>query len=1344
MKPDKGGNATGPPKLGRAIIGATLLLKGDAFTSSDQPLRNQPAPRTAQNSQIRLELPVTGFGKAGQPVASGAAGPAAGGKAAKVRPPYAYSAPVEQPPFIPPPARSLIARPPGRLAAEMPLERPGKIDLPPAAKPLFELPPPEPVPPQSAMAPPPANIAGEAAPAAPETPPVQGAAAPSTPVAPPPLPEPEFGAAAQPAAAAASTAESPAMATSPPMLPEPEFGPAAQLPLPTGGAVAAGPAASPPAAPPLSAGELAAAKLAAPPLFGPLANPSPSPQAQPGQTVTAPESELAAASQSPALAAAGIQPQASPPPAPRPAQSATPRLTKAPLPAAAEPQPDLTPLAPPPPRTLSDAQLAAVQAQVIPGPADSAPVTMRPAEADGELAPASSSSLPEPAFGNSAEPPPRATTRLAVAELPPALPKPEFGSAMPAGAAGPSSELAAAALPQPQFPSGPAAMPLPPQAVSNAGYVDTSPRMPGGPAPSFSAEDELILELRTQRGDMADTIIAYGTRSGVYLPLGAITRFLDLAISVSDNGHYASGWAIDEAQTLALNLREGTLQVGGKALPLDKSEAAAFEGELYLRAERLGDLFPLTLTVDLSAQTVTLKTRVPFPFEQRMARDEERARLEGRNSREQKRYPREATPWQALSFPLIDAELRAVTDRTLGSRAEGDIRLAGDFAFMTARLFVEGSSRDGLTGARIELGRRDPDRKLLGPLGASEFQIGDVTTSALPMGLRGTSGRGAFITNAPLERASVFDTIDLYGDLPDGYEVELYRNNVLIGSTRTPLNGQYQFLKVATDYGLNIFRLVFFGPQGQRREEVRQFSVGDGRLNKGEFVYTFGAAQKDINVLNVRGPFFSPGLDYGTWRSSALLEYGLSRDLTASLGGAWFDGRFGKRWMATAGLRTGIGGTALKLDFGYQSDGGKAVQAGLGGKLFGLGYTLTHGEYSGGFTDELRSFTGDPLRRSTELNLNATLKLGNGERPVLLPIYGQLRRVEFADGRKQTDATLRTSLPVKSLMLSNTLTYASNSGPLFSSTSQLRGNFDLATLSGSRLHVRAGVDYSIIPKLLLEGATLEADYALDERTLVRGSIGHTFTDSQTNLSLSAVRRFGKFTLAFDGNYGVPTGDYSAALRLGFSFGRNPLNGRLFVAEPGLAGGGAIAARAYRDSNGNRQFDAGEQVLPDVDFRIGSGYSKTDASGVAFIGALGDGNRTSLTADRESLPDIALAPVNEGIEIVPRAGRVHVTNYAVQELSDIEGTAFFSEGGSLGREVSGLQLQLVDATGKQVARARTEGDGTFFFEQVQPGEYTIRIDANQAASLKIHLTDAINVTIGPKSAWLKQVVKVSAD
>ena len=796
---------------------------------------------------------------------------------------------------------------------------------------------------------------------------------------------------------------------------------------------------------------------------------------------------------------------------------------------------------------------------------------------------------------------------------------------------------------------------------------------------------------------------------------------------------------------MSLNLRSGVLTAGGREVQLAKGDAAAFEGELYLRADRFADLFPLTLTVDLRAQTATVKTSVPFPFEQRIAREQQRALLgAARGSRDQRRWPREPTPWQALSFPLADAELRAVTDQTYGTRGEGDLRLAGDLAFMTARLFAGGTTRDGLTGARMELGRRDPDANLLGPLKATEFQLGDVTTLAMPMGLRGTSGRGASVTNAPLERASVFDTIDLHGELPDGYEVELYRNNVLIGSTREPVNGQYQFRKVSVDYGLNILRLVFYGPQGQRREEVRNISVGDGRLSPGQLVYSVGAAQKDTNVFGVLGPDFVEPVEFGAWRSTALVEYGLSRQLTASLGAAWFDGRYGKRWMATAGLRTGLAGTALKLDLGYQSGGGKAAEFGLGGKLFGLSYALTHAEYRGQFTDEVQSFSGDVLRRATEFNINTAVNLGGDKRPLIFPVFGQLRRVEFADGRKQTDAALRGSLPVRGLLFSNTLNYASNSAPGLDPYSQLIGSFDLATLRGSRLQMRASLDYAVLPDPGLRGGTLQADYALDDRTLVRASLGHTLEDSQTRFGLSAVRRFGQFTLAFDGSYGVPDGSYNAALRLGFSFGRNPLSGRMFFAEPGLTAGGAVALRAFRDANGNRRFDNGEVVLPELEFITSSRHGTTDANGMAFIGALGDGNRASIAVDVETLPDIALAPVSEGIEVVPRAGRVHVTDFAIQELSDIEGTAYFSESAGLGREVSGLALVLIDGQGKMVARSRTEGDGSYFFEQLHPGDYTVTIDKNQAASLKIHLAEEIKLTIGTQSAWVKQVVKVSRD
>ena len=107
--------------------------------------------------------------------------------------------------------------------------------------------------------------------------------------------------------------------------------------------------------------------------------------------------------------------------------------------------------------------------------------------------------------------------------------------------------------------------------------------------------------------------------------------------------------------------------------------------------------------------------------------------------------------------------------------------------------------------------------------------------------------------------------------------------------------------------------------------------------------------------------------------------------------------------------------------------------------------------------------------------------------------------------------------------------------------------------------------------------------------------------------------------------------------------------------------------------------------------------------------------------------------------MPRAGRIQIADFAVVTLSDVEGTAYFvdakpgakAHGRTNGREVSGLILWVVDAKGKQVAHVRTEGDGYFVFEQLPPGDYTLRIDPKQAASLHIHLERDIPLHLDAK-------------
>jgi len=911
-----------------------------------------------------------------------------------------------------------------------------------------------------------------------------------------------------------------------------------------------------------------------------------------------------------------------------------------------------------------------------------------------------------------------------------AAPSPAVSAALPLPPASPAENVALVRIEDP----GRAAAPSPAAgAAPDREVARLSPARRTFPesaaAEAFTYDDELILQLRIAGVASSDTLLAYGTRDGIYLPLGELARILDLAVRISDDGHYASGWFLSEDRTLTIDLRQGRIVTAEGEWELPPGLAQAFEGELFLRSDAFADLLPLRVEPDLRAQAVLLTTLEPFPFEERLQREADRERLAARGGGgEPERWPREETPWQPLSVPMADAELRAVSDSTKGTRAEGDLRLAGDLAWMTAQAYFSATTRDGLVASLVELGRRDADGDLLGPLQATEFQLGDVSTLAMPLGLRGAAGRGGFITNQQFQSASVFDQLDLRGVLPDGYEVELYRNDVLFGSTRSAVNGQYEFLEVPVDYGLNVFRLVFYGPQGQRYEEVRQVSVGDGRLAAGALEYSFGAVQRGINLLGVEGPDFVPLEGYGDWQAVGELTYGISSAVTGLASAAFYqeDGR--ERWLAGAGLRSGLGSYAIRADVGVDDASGHAFGFGLGGRALGGAFTLSHFEYGGGFVDEVHSLSREPVRRVTEGDFNASLRLGGEGQGAALPLSLRARYVEFEDGRSQSRAALRASARLPGAIVSNTFEFQHNSAPGLEDFTQLFGNFDLASFNRSRTQLRGSLGYQLAPELELTHVAGEVNHALDERTMLRASAAYAFANDDISFGLSASREFERFTLAFDSQYAPERDSYYVALRLGLSFGRDPLRRNLFVEGPGRASSGAIALRAFQDLDGDNRFGPGDQALPGVDFAVSNGTATTDEQGFVRLGELSNGNRVSVQVDPATLPDIMLAPVSRGIEIVPRAGRIHTTEFPIVALSEVEGMVRFSEDAGE-RGVSGLRLGLADEEGEVGDFVRTERGGYYFFERVKPGDYMLIIDPAQAERLGLCLSGEVAITVG---------------
>lgn len=878
--------------------------------------------------------------------------------------------------------------------------------------------------------------------------------------------------------------------------------------------------------------------------------------------------------------------------------------------------------------------------------------------------------------------------------------------------------------------------------TADDGASSQTMQLPGdvrGPDAPFSAADELIFEFHAGDGHVSQTITAYGNRAATYLPLGEIARLLDLALTVSDEGRYASGWVLDEQQRVSVNLRSGQLSIAGREIALRPSDAQAFEGELYMRSTLFESLMPAQFAVDLRSQAVTVKTTTPFPFEQRAAREAARERLAAPSSaRSGSSYEPEPTPYRAIDVPLGEIEMRAVSNTARGMRIEGDLRLAGDLAYMTGQIYLSANTRDGATAARFTLGRRDVDGRLLGPLGATVFEAGDVTTDALALGLRGIAGRGFALSNMPLERASVFERIDLRGELPTGWEAELYRNNTLVGSTSTPVNGRYEFLQVPVEFGLNVFRVVQFGPQGQRRESVRQLSVGDGRLAAGEVRYAVSLAQRDVNLLGLTGPNFVPGEDYGRWRGSGQVSWGVSSAMTVNLGAGWFDADAGQGWLASAGLRTGIGAVAGQFNLGINNHKGLAADARLAGRTYGVAWTVVHAEYAGRFSDELRAFSAQPLRRASEVDLVGTAHFGRGSQGLALPVAARLRRLEFADSRVQVDGSLRGSAMLAGMLVSKSITLSRSTGAGREPVTQVLGSFDLATVSSGRTRYRAMLGYALAPGARVSQVGVDIDRTFGPDTMVKASLVQAFDTRQTIVGTSAVHRFGPVALSVDGTVSFPRKEHALMLRVGVSFGRNPVSRSFFAAPPGLTAGGAIAVAAYEDSNANRMRDTGEAAIAGARIDTGSQVTGTASDGVAFLGQLGAATRTFVRLDSESLPDIAMAPSRTGFAIVPRPGRIHVSQFAIDVLGEIEGTAVY---GDDRRGVSGLALVLKDKDGRSAGRVRSGTGGAFLFEHVRPGRYELAVDPDQARRLALAAVEPVKIEIDAMHRLVRTSIQV---
>jgi len=859
--------------------------------------------------------------------------------------------------------------------------------------------------------------------------------------------------------------------------------------------------------------------------------------------------------------------------------------------------------------------------------------------------------------------------------------------------------------------------------------------------PLVSADDLMIFAVDVDGETLSDGFSAYVSRAGLFIPLGELSRLLDLAITVDPAGGRAAGWILSPSRTLAVDLARGEVRLGDKVTPLAPQAAVSINDDIYLRADIIEQILPLKLSASTNALTLTIRPREPLPFQQRSVRQQRRDSLHAPAGAPAPPLSID-TPYLAFTVPALSLDFNfGAGNHAPATTAQFGVRAAGDLLGAGAQVYAESSQSGRIDELRLLLERKDPNGHAAGPLGATLADLGDTYSPPLPIGARGVAGRGFAITSVPLEQATVFDHIDLHGELPLGWEVELYVNDVLRGSTAQAADGRYAFLDVPLAYGLNVIRFVFYGPRGERREEVRRLNVGGAQNEKGRFTYGLGAVQEDRSVIPLGQGHSAPSPDgpgRGELRLSGEVSYGLTDTTTVTAAFARYTPALrDPRFLGMAGVVTSFSGLSAQGYAAADDRGGTALALGLAGRLLGASVVLRETEYAGGFLDELQPLeTGaTPLRRDTSLFLDAAARFGADTLPVSL----RLDRAEMASGKAILQATGQTSHPIGRYLLSSTLTYSGWSGGGAKSADTVTGQLNLSGLAGGGWQVRGGLEYRLLPRVGLDGLTLTADRALGSRAALRLGLAQQFGSAPTTtFEVGPTWRFRHADVSLIGAYTTGVNDVRVGIQISLGFLFDPLRKTYRAAGPDAAQGGAVAVQAFVDRNGDNRLQSGDTPVAGLAFQGGGGPVRTDSRGEALITGLGAGAFAQLEADPSTVEDPYLSAPPTEMRIVPRPGRVAVVSYALHATGEVELHVEFQRSGEPPRGLSALLVELVAPDGDVAALGRTEYDGSLLIEGIRPGAYAVRLDPAQAARLGLRLRDPVGVTVSPAGGFVGQI------
>lgn len=857
--------------------------------------------------------------------------------------------------------------------------------------------------------------------------------------------------------------------------------------------------------------------------------------------------------------------------------------------------------------------------------------------------------------------------------------------------------------------------------------ASTEPAEPAAKGGTIPIDDNfLIVEVRLNELQLAEALPAYLNQGSIMLPFSDLVRAIDFPITVRPENGTAEGWFLREDQLFTMDMSRAVAVVKGKSQRFSPAMAGIFDSDIYIDVRLISKWFPIDINFDLSNLLVKLESREPLPIELRLARDEKRKRVFGRRGQDGASYPKKEIPYKMIAWPITDSSMtfnfsKSETGNT--NAYEQTTFITGDIGKVNAEGFFASNQNQEFTQARLKFGRRDPDGRLLGKLKATDISFGDITSPQMPMISQTNLGRGLTLSNMPLDQPTEFDRITLQGDLPNGWEVEVYRNEVLLDFRVSRTDGRYVFQDVPLLFGVNVLRLAFYGPQGQFREETRQIRVDADQIKPGEHQYRVSASQHDKQLFLGSDEENDTFGNRGHARLFAEYATGISKNLSVSAGLATLPVDGANRHFATVSGRTSFAGIFTRADIVRDLSEGWALKAASRTSLFGINLIAEHDRLFD-FVSEQFDDVSDPIEHETSLRTDGSL---NPLEAVHLPFSLSADHTQQVSGDTSTSISGRLSGAIGATTLTKTMTWQVDKVDDTRTT-----NVNGSVLVGGRLgpaRVRGQLSYLATPTMEFTSSSVSGDWKVDNKMNATAGVNIDLTETgETTFSAGLNRDFEIVALGINMDYST-NNEVNARVTLSFSSARDPRTLKPKFVSGRMASTGAMSVRVFLDKNVNGVFDDADEPLPGVRFRVDGNKrgQPSDEHGYAFITGIDVHTPINFTIDKGSLEDPYWAPTPEGAEIVLRPGVTGEMQVAVVTTGEIDGTVYRRRG-DWADPVADVNLQLVDAKDRVVKETKTAYDGFYLIDFIRPGTYTLRIDPEQLTRLALQAPEPETIEV----------------